>query len=305
MKANVTVGFTEDVLVCLQTSTEPCRIATNRLFVFAVLASSLFKQQITELSATVVALKEELKDALKFRETCSALAGEVATLRQALDSLEKEVKSSSQLRHPNHGKQTYAAALKAPSTGSRRPAPTRSTTAPSSGAQREQKAQGESSKSKVKVDGARRVWGTMRACSPGAILATISRLVPVRLELRIKRKTKLLASGKTVWWYVIHGTESDLVLLEQGWEKIQNQTSWTLQHCLMSSTTPNTSSEISPPNVHASIPPTTEGHSKTATEAVTDGGLGDHQDLSHPATCLLYTSPSPRDATLSRMPSSA
>ena len=140
MKANVTVGFTEDVLVCLQTSTEPCRIATNRLFVFAVLASSLFKQQITELSATVDAPKEELKDALKFCETCFALAGEVVTLRQALDSLEKEVKSSSQLRHPNHGKQTYAAALKAPSTGSRRPAPTRSTTAPSSGAQREQKA---------------------------------------------------------------------------------------------------------------------------------------------------------------------
>ena len=28
-------------------------------------------------------------------------------------------------------------------------------------------------------------------------------------------------------------------------------------------------------------------------------------DLSRSATCLLYTSPSPRDATLSRMPSSA
>ena len=27
--------------------------------------------------------------------------------------------------------------------------------------------------------------------------------------------------------------------------------------------------------------------------------------LGHPSTCLLYTSPSPRDATLSRMPSSA
>ena len=29
------------------------------------------------------------------------------------------------------------------------------------------------------------------------------------------------------------------------------------------------------------------------------------QRLEHPGTCLLYTSPSPRDATLSRMPSSA
>ena len=98
-----------DLYRALSNSDEP--------FVCLCCTSSLFKQQITELSATVVALKEELKDALKFRETCSALAGEVATLRQALDSLEKDVKSSSQLRHPNHGKQTYAVALKAPSTG--------------------------------------------------------------------------------------------------------------------------------------------------------------------------------------------
>ena len=31
----------------------------------------------------------------------------------------------------------------------------------------------------------------------------------------------------------------------------------------------------------------------------------DRQEASHPHSCLLYTSPSPRDATLSRMPSSA
>ena len=30
-----------------------------------------------------------------------------------------------------------------------------------------------------------------------------------------------------------------------------------------------------------------------------------NQTISQPYTCLLYTSPSPRDATLSRMPSSA
>ena len=36
----------------------------------------------------------------------------------------------------------------------------------------------------------------------------------------------------------------------------------------------------------------------------TDGELY-RFDINHPDTCLLYTSPSPRDATLSRMPSSA
>ena len=34
-------------------------------------------------------------------------------------------------------------------------------------------------------------------------------------------------------------------------------------------------------------------------------GLGDAQLLTVASDCLLYTSPSPRDATLSRMPSSA
>ena len=35
------------------------------------------------------------------------------------------------------------------------------------------------------------------------------------------------------------------------------------------------------------------------------GSLGETLHLSHIKLCLLYTSPSPRDATLSRMPSSA
>ena len=35
------------------------------------------------------------------------------------------------------------------------------------------------------------------------------------------------------------------------------------------------------------------------------GGLGDKLRLSEVYTCLLYTSPSPRDRTRSRMPSSA
>ena len=35
------------------------------------------------------------------------------------------------------------------------------------------------------------------------------------------------------------------------------------------------------------------------------GEVLDLSELFHPDTCLLYTSPSPRDATLSRMPSSA
>ena len=50
--------------------------------------------------------------------------------------------------------------------------------------------------------------------------------------LRVKRKTKRLAN-KSVWWFVVHGSESDLTLLEKSWGKIQSQTLWTLQECFM------------------------------------------------------------------------
>ena len=39
--------------------------------------------------------------------------------------------------------------------------------------------------------------------------------------------------------------------------------------------------------------------------SVSDSGAGEAAGTTSAATCLLYTSPSPRDATLSRMPSSA
>ena len=33
---------------------------------------------------------------------------------------------------------------------------------------------------------------------------------------------------------MVHGTEGDLTLLEQNWEKVQHQTLWSLQDCFMS-----------------------------------------------------------------------
>ena len=40
-------------------------------------------------------------------------------------------------------------------------------------------------------------------------------------------------------------------------------------------------------------------------ESITQNRLFSFDDVRHDLACLLYTSPSPRDATLSRMPSSA
>ena len=84
--------------------------------------------------------------------------------------------------------------------------------------------------SRVKVVRARRIWGTLKTSSPGAVSATISKLISTRVALKIKRKTKRLAN-KTVWWFVVHGSKGDLAKIEQAWDKVQSQTLWTLQDC--------------------------------------------------------------------------
>ena len=86
--------------------------------------------------------------------------------------------------------------------------------------------------SKVKVAGARRIWNTLPTCSAKAIATTISKVVPTKLDLRVKRKTKNIANNsKTVWWFVVHGSESDLTILEHDWDKVHQQTLWSLQDC--------------------------------------------------------------------------
>ena len=96
-------------------------------------------------------------------------------------------------------------------------------------------ASSESSKSKIKVAGARKIWGTVPTCSAGAVTATISKLVPTKLQLGTQRKTKTSSRNKVVWWFVVHGTESDLVTLERDWEKVQVRTLWSLENCYMPS----------------------------------------------------------------------
>ena len=89
-------------------------------------------------------------------------------------------------------------------------------------------------KSLVKVVGARKIWGTLKACTHTTVLSTISKLLPSqsKLSLTVKRKTKE-AGSKCIWWYVIHGSESDLTALENEWERVKLQTSWTLEPCFM------------------------------------------------------------------------
>ena len=194
------------------------------------------------LKQEIYQLKNELAGMTDVRDKCTALADEVTALRQLVGSLVKDTKLSSKPNvRPNaaKSKRSYATAVTTSTTVplpaaavSRPTAPGR--TGPEKSLIARNIASGESNKSRVKVNGARKIWGTVPTCSAGAIAATISKLVPTKLQLRIRRKTKMLSNNKAVWRFIVHGEESDLHILEHDWDKVKVQTLWSLENCYMS-----------------------------------------------------------------------
>ena len=92
------------------------------------------------------------------------------------------------------------------------------------------------------VSGARRVWGTLQSATLYAVRATIVKLTKCieTDDMRVKRKCGLTNSGKTKWWFVIHGKEEMLKSLEESWSKVSVQTGWCLEQCTKPSVTMST-----------------------------------------------------------------
>ena len=86
-------------------------------------------------------------------------------------------------------------------------------------------------KSKVKVAGARRIWGTLKNSTTNTVKNVILRLCKVDGEIRVRRKDKEGKSKKSTWWYVVHGDEHLLTELESKWASVNLQTSWKLEPC--------------------------------------------------------------------------
>ena len=88
-----------------------------------------------------------------------------------------------------------------------------------------------SSAGKVRVEGARRVWGTMKVTSSSTLKHGISRVFSVS-DLQIKRKTILDNAGEVKrWWFVVHAPESVLCDLDSAWKSLNLQTGWKLEPC--------------------------------------------------------------------------
>jgi hypothetical protein len=174
-------------------------------------------------------LKRELSSVTDIRDKYSALAAEVANLRQLIDSLKKEKTSPKTNTMPPKPKRTYARVARTAAVSN-----TASTAAAPFEIPPKAPRPRRDSSLKVKVDGARRIWGTVPTCTAAAVAATISKLISHNLQLRVRRKTKPISGNKVLWWFVVHGAESDLVTLEQNWDQVQTQTLWLLQNCYMS-----------------------------------------------------------------------
>ena len=87
-------------------------------------------------------------------------------------------------------------------------------------------------KPRVKVEGAHKVWATHPHATVKTIENVIARFCSISEGLRIRRKThRNESSGKTSWWFIIHGNENVLCELNEKWDCVHLQTSWILKPC--------------------------------------------------------------------------
>ena len=219
------------------------------------------RQQISDLTDTVAALRMEIT---QLKETLSSMSSELTSLRSSRPPIDKttyaskastrRVARSGSAHHPNttqrqtrgrgdHNQLNVRGAAVTPASGDtasqRLPKPPQRTT-PRENSRKSEK--------KIIVEGARRIWGTMKACPSSVILSTIAKVTEIKDELRIKKKTRNLPGNKLIWWFVIHCDEETLCLLDTEWEKVHAQTGWSLQCCYMPSINQPNSDTTDPQN---------------------------------------------------------
>ena len=171
------------------------------------------KQEVTALRVEILELRTALVEAQK--KTIKPMAVEVSEIHSAIAEL------------PTHS---------FPDVVKKNVPRTRQSSAPRSSQPvvvRDTRKRRLTTSGKQLVEGARRVWGTMKSCSSAVILGSIDKLTSMKAKLHVRRKSKELSNKKSVWWFIVHGQESVLRVLDSEWEKVQAQTGWTLEQCYM------------------------------------------------------------------------
>lgn len=97
--------------------------------------------------------------------------------------------------------------------------------------------QNRSTRPKIRVEGKRKVWGTLKATTANAISSTIKLVTKIE-GLSVKRKFSRRgsrspqASGPNEvfkWWFIISGDEPLLDRLSKEWAAVQLQTNWSIE----------------------------------------------------------------------------
>ena len=84
---------------------------------------------------------------------------------------------------------------------------------------------------RVRVSGARRLWGTFKTTSINAVRSALTKLTTVGNKVSIRRKYKKHDSGRVCWWFVLKGEEPDLATMEREWQQVSLQLSWKIEPC--------------------------------------------------------------------------
>ena len=238
---------------CASVSSEQHKLltASTEPFLFPTCGQEHNQAQIAELKNTVEALKLELSQLKKaFSDVqdqatqptsinSKSYAGAVATDRKTRSTKRRPTVTDAWKR----SKPTHQSSKRPPNSTSSAPgtAPPGNNAASNSAAQ----------SNRARVEGARRIWGTVKSCTVGTVKSVIQRFCNVESSLRVRRKTSKLSpdSNRIRWWFVLHGDETLLTSLESQWETVNMQTSWKLQPCFMQTEPPpGPQVDVSEPN---------------------------------------------------------
>ena len=89
-----------------------------------------------------------------------------------------------------------------------------------------------SSKMRVQISGARRIWGTLKTTTCAAVSSSLKRLTSFSDQIMVKRKYKTARDNHAVvkkWWFILRGSEERLQQLENEWEPVAIHTSWKIE----------------------------------------------------------------------------
>lgn len=253
-----------------------------------------------------------------FESVVATLTAEIAELRKvvsekvtvssnaASDSWSTVVKRGRKrnVANGNDHRGTNSGAGNSRLTRTQAAAGTPSGSGPRSNVSESTQSQNRSTRPKIRVEGKRKVWGTLKVTTANAISSTIKLVTKIE-GLSVKRKfsrrgsSSPQASGPnevSKWWFIISGDESLLDRLSKEWAAVQLQTNWSIEpvftydsNSLPVSSSHHHASPLMQPEPTEEMPGSKPSISPILTSPSTHSPHTDNANQS-----LLHTIPSPR-----------